>query len=428
MRILLKGGRLIDPASKRNETADILIEAGKIRRIAKNIRTKAKTLNVKGMIVSPGFIDLHTHLREPGREDEETITSGTLAAAKGGYTTVCAMPNTDPPIDSVSGVKYILTTCAQEGNIQVLPVGAITKNRAGTELTEIGKMTKAGIVAITDDGTPVMNAQVMRRAMEYAKMFNIIIISHSEDLNLSKEGMMNEGKTSTIMGLRGIPPQAEEVMIARDTALAELTGGHLHLAHVTTSRSVDLIREAKKRKINVTAEVTPHHLALSEEDVQGYNTNCKVNPPLRTSKDQKALIKGLKDGTIDCIATDHAPHLDQEKHREFDLAPFGINGLETSFSVLHETLIKTKHLTILELLEKLTVKPAQILGRSDMGLIYEGGDADIAVIDPKLQKEITPSFFLSKSMNSPYIGKTLCGFPVITLYRGRIVWKDEQVF
>ncbi|MBN2406591.1 MAG: dihydroorotase [Elusimicrobia bacterium] len=426
MKILLKSGKIIDPESKKSRIADVLIESGKIKKISGRINTKARVIDAAGMIVSPGFIDLHTHLREPGNESKETITSGTLAAARGGYTTVCAMPNTDPPIDTASGVKYILTTCAQEGNIRVLSIGAITKERKGSELTEIGKMTKAGIVGISDDGTSVMNSLVMRRAMEYSKMFGLIIISHCEDLELSKNGMMNEGKISTIMGLRGIPTQAEEIMVARDISLAELTGCHLHLAHITTRRSIALIKEAKKRKINVTAEVTPHHLVLTEEDVIDYNTNCKVNPPLRTRGDRAALISALRSGIIDCIATDHAPHLDQEKNQEFDLAPFGINGLETAFPALFTNLVDRKQLTLAELIEKLTIRPANILKRSDIGRIREGANADITVIDLNKKIDVGDDFFLSRSKNSPFIGKTLKGFPVLTIYNGRIAWHDKE--
>ncbi|MFH1416178.1 MAG: dihydroorotase [Elusimicrobiota bacterium] len=428
MKLILKGGRVIDPASKRDENADVLIEAGKISRIAKNIRnSRARTVNIKGKAVIPGLIDMHTHLREPGREDEETIMSGTTAAAKGGFTTICAMPNTDPPIDSVSDVKYILTTSAQEGKISVLPIGAITRGREGSALTEIGKMAKAGIIGISDDGTSVMDALVMRRAMEYAKMFDIIVIPHCEDLNLSKNGMMNEGKVSTAMGLRGIPTQAEEIMVARDIALAQLSGCVLHLAHITTGRSVQLIKEAKKMKIRVTAEATPHHLTLTEEDVRGYNTNCKVNPPLRKEKDRIALIQGLKDGIIDCIATDHAPHLDQEKYREFDLAPFGVNGLETAFPVLYTELVLKGIFTLSQLVEKMSLNPAGILNNKDIGRLTEGGTADISVVDLKAEQKITPGFFISKSMNSPYLGRTLTGFPVMTIYRGRTVWRNDKV-
>ncbi|MFW6134526.1 MAG: dihydroorotase [Elusimicrobiota bacterium] len=427
MKILLKGGIIIDPESKRQEKADLLIERGKIKKISKNIKADCKTIDVKNKFVAPGLIDLHTHLREPGREDEETIASGTLAGAKGGYTTVCAMPNTKPPIDSVSGVKYVLTTSAQEGKIRVLPVGAITKERKGNELTEVGKMTKAGIIAISDDGTSVMNSLVMRRAMEYSKMFNLLIIVHPEDLNLSKDGVMNEGIISTIMGLKGIPSQAEEIIISRDISLAKLTGCRLHLAHVTTKRSVFLIKEAKQRKLNITSEVCPHHLILTENDVIGYDTNCKVNPPLRTHQDRKALIKALKSGIIDCVATDHAPHLDVEKSREFELAPYGINGLETALPSLLTELVEKNHLAFLELIERMSLRPAEILKRKDLGRLKQGARADITVIDRKKEIKITPQFFLSKSKNSPMLGRKLKGFPVLTIYGGKIAWHAQEI-
>ncbi len=428
MKILLKGGRIIDPETKRNEKADILIESGKIKKIGKNLKTSAKNINLKGNVVTPGFIDLHTHLREPGGTAKETIASGTLAAAKGGWTTVCAMPNTNPPIDSVSDVKYILTTSRHEARVQVLPIGAITKERAGKELTEIGKMAQVGIVAVSDDGTSIMNALVMRRAMEYTKMFDIPIISHCEDLNLSNGGMMNEGIVSTKMGLRGIPKQAEEIMISRDISLAELSGCRLHIAHISTERSISLIQDAKKRKINVTAEVTPHHLTLTDTDVYDYNTNCKVNPPLRTEKDRLALIKGLKTGIIDCIATDHAPHLEQDKNQEFDLAPFGINGLETAIASIITFIVEKKLLPLETLIEKITLNPAKILKNDTIGRLKEGLPANITVIDLKKEKIITNNFFLSKSKNSPYIGKKLKGFPVLTLYQGKTIWRDEEIY
>jgi len=427
MKILLKNGNLLDPVSLSIKKNDILIERGKIKKIAPRINRKCKTFNIENKVIIPGMIDLHTHLREPGREDVETIASGTAAAAKGGFTTVCAMPNTNPPVDSVSGVKYVLTTSAQEGKIRVLPIGAITKERKGQELTEIGKMAKAGIIAISDDGTTVMNSLVMRRAMEYSKMFNIPVFSHAEDLNLSSDGMMNEGKISTILGLKGIPTQAEEVIISRDIAISELAKCHLHLTHVTTARSVFLINEAKKRNLNITAEVTPHHLVFTEEDVAGYNTNCKVNPPLRTKKDNTALIQALKKGVIDCIATDHAPHLDVEKEREFFLAPFGINGLETAFPLLYTELVAKKKLTLPQLAQKMTVNPAKILGKNGLGIIKQDMEADLTVIDETLEKTITNDFFLSKSRNSPCIGRKLKGFPVLTIYGGNIAWKDKEI-
>ncbi len=426
MKMLLKGGILTDPASGTELKTDILIKGKRVERIGKNLKSPGKTFDIRGKRVLPGFIDLHTHLREPGREDTETIASGTKAGAKGGFTTLCSMPNTDPPVDSVSGVKYILTTCAQEGKIRVLPAGCITKNRGGSELTEVGKMSSAGIVAVSDDGSPVMNSLVMRRAMEYAGMFGIPVISHCEDIDLSREGMMNEGLLSTMMGLRGIPCQAETVMAARDIALAELTGCRLHIAHVSAERTAALIRDAKKRGIPVTAEVTPHHLTLTETSLKGYDTNFKVNPPLRSEKDRKALLKYLKDGTIDCVATDHAPHLDTEKAREFYLAPFGVTGLETAFAVLFTYLVEKKKLHLISLAEKMTLGPARVLGRDGLGRISPGGEADITVIDTYTEKTITEDFFLSKSRNSPYLGKKLKGFPVLTLYGGRVAFKDNE--
>jgi len=328
LKLVIRNGRVVDPKNKIDKKVDILIEDGKITKIGESskfrpgdVTRSTITIDATAKVVTPGLVDMHTHLREPGREDEETIASGTRAAAQGGFTSICCMSNTQPVIDSVSGVKFILTTASQEGVVNVYPIGSITKGQKGEELAEIGKMRIAGIVGISDDGKPVMNAHIMRRALEYAKMFNLPVISHCEDLNLSMGGVMNEGFTSTVLGLKGIPRQAEEVMVARDIALAELTSGKLHLAHITTRRSVELIRQAKK-KIKVTCETAPHYFSLSEEDVQGYDTNTKINPPLRTKDDIKALCEGLADGTIDCIASDHAPHLDMEKDLEYNIAPF----------------------------------------------------------------------------------------------------------
>ncbi len=428
MKILLKKARLFDPESGKARVTDILVSNGKIERIDKSISVKCQTFYAGQRYVIPGMIDLHTHLREPGREDVETIASGTRAAAKGGFTTVCSMANTKPAIDSVSGVKYIIATNATEGKVRVLPVGAVTKELKGKELTEIGKMHKAGSIAISDDGTTVMNSMIMRRAMEYCKMFDLPLFSHPEDLNLTREGMMNEGKTSTILGLRGMPAQAEEIIVSRDISLAELTGCRLHLCHITTKRSVDMIREAKKRGIAVTAEVTPHHLTFTEEDVIGYDTNFKMKPPLRTQEDIKALINGLKDGTIDCIATDHAPHLNVEKNREFALAPFGITGLETAFGALYTFLVDKKSISFSDLVASLTVKPASILKQENLGKIEKGSPADITVIDTEKEIQITEDFFISKSKNSPYLGKKLKGLPVLTLAEGKIAYKNESVF
>jgi len=432
LKLVIRNGRVVDPKNRTDKKADVLIENGKIVKIGESsefrpgdVTRSTVTIDATGKIVVPGLIDMHTHLREPGREDEETIASGTRAAAQGGFTSVCCMPNTNPVIDSVSGVKFILTTAAQEGVVNVYPIGSITKGQKGEELAEIGKMKIAGIVGISDDGKPVMNAQIMRRALEYAKMFNLPVISHCEDLNLSMGGVMNEGFTSTILGLKGIPRQAEEIMVARDIALAELTGGKLHLAHITTSRSVELIRQAKRKKIRVTSETAPHYFSLSEEDVRGYNTNTKTNPPLRTKDDIKALCEGLADGTIDCIASDHAPHLDVEKDLEYDVAPFGIVGLETILPLVITKLVREKVLTINQVIAQLTVNPANILGL-ERGSLSIGSDADLTIIDLNLKRKIGKEF-TSQSKNSPFVGWELQGFPVVTIVGGKVVMEDGKL-
>lgn len=429
MKLLIRNGLVVDPKNRFEKKADVLIENGRIKSVGTAAALKARgarILDAKNKVVAPGFIDIHCHLREPGREDEETIRTGTRSAAKGGFTSVCAMPNTQPVTDSVSGVKFILETARQEGIVHVFPIGAITKGSLGLELASIGKMKQAGIIAISDDGKPVMNAIIMRRALEYSKIFGIPVISHCEDLNLSAAGEMNEGYTSTVLGLKGIPRQAEEVMVGRDIALVELTGGRLHIAHVSTERSVDLVRQAKKKKIPVTAETAPHYFSLTEEAVRetGYSTNTKINPPLRTRKDAEAIKKGLKDGTIDCIASDHAPHRSEEKDQEFKLAPFGIIGFETVLPLVITNLVKNRILTLSQAIAKLTSLPAQTLNLNK-GTLSPGSDADVTIIDPEETRVINS--FESKSRNSPFIGMKLTGFASSVIVKGRIVMMDGKL-
>lgn len=431
MNLLILNGTVCDPANKFYKKADVLVENGKIVKIgqlkeARSKKQEARIIDATGKIVVPGLIDIHTHLREPGHSDEETIASGTKSAAAGGFTTIFAMPNTHPPVDSVTGVKFVLMTAMHEGIVNVLPVGAITKGQKGEELAEIGKMRNAGIVAISDDGKPVMNANIMRRALEYSKMFDLYVISHCEDTNLTKDGEMNEGYISTVLGLKGIPRQAEEIMVARDIALAELTGGYLHIAHVSTAGSVELVRVAKKHGIKVSVEVTPHHFSLTDEAIKknSYNTNFKINPPLRTEDDIKALIYGLADGTIDCIASDHAPHLDEEKQQEFKVAPSGIIGLETTLPLVITNLVHKKVLTLSQAIKKLTSNPAKIFNLNK-GTLSVGSDADITIIDLIKTKVIEK--FYSKSKNSPFVGMKLTGFADTTIVAGKVVMTGGKI-
>ena len=423
MKIVIKDGHIIDPSQGIDRVGDILIEDGKIKEITDQ-GTKVKNdpeiriINAQGMIVIPGLIDMHVHLREPGFEYKETIQTGTMAAVKGGFTTVCCMPNTFPVNDNASVTEFIKRKASQEGHCAVLPIGAITKGQKGQELAEIGTMRNEGCIAFSDDGQPVMNSLIMRRALEYSKSFDVPVISHSEDLTLSDDGVMNEGLISVTLGLKGIPPEAEQIMIFRDILLAELTGGRLHIAHVSTEGSVNLIRNAKNRGMNVTAETCPHYFSLTEDAVQGYNTNAKVNPPLRTARDIAAIKEGLKDGTIDVIATDHAPHHRDEKMRAFDMAPFGISGLETALG-LSLRLVQEDILTLPQLIEKMTLNPAKIF-RINKGTLRAGMDADLLVVDDEIKYTVHAERFISKGKNTPFEGWELKGAPVLTMYKGKI--------
>ncbi|MCL4475525.1 MAG: dihydroorotase [Nitrospirae bacterium] len=431
--ILIKNGHIIDASQGLDGVGDILIKDGKIKSVKREgsgVRSqekeqKLKTQNAKlriidatGLYVLPGLVDMHTHLREPGFEGKETISSGTMAAVRGGFTSVCCMPNTDPVNDNETVTEFILRKTYAEGACYVFPIGAISKGQKGEELAEMGMMYEAGCVAFSDDGHPVMNSLLMRRALEYSKVFHVPIISHCEDLNLSDGGVMNEGTVSTFLGLSRMPAAAEEVMVARDIILAELTGGRLHIAHVSTEGSVRLIRQAKERGIRVTAETCPHYFSITEEAVKEYNTNAKVNPPLRTERDVEAIKEGLGDGTLDVIATDHAPHHRDEKLREFDKAPSGISGLETALS-LSLRLLHDGVLTMRQLVEKMTLNPARIMGLR-RGTLKAGSEADVVIVDAKREWKIDPERFASKGKNTPFHGWALKGMPVMTICKGKL--------
>ena len=420
-KLLIKNGRVVDPANRRDGKLDVLIDGGKVTDLQPSIPANgARIIDAAGKVVVPGLIDLHTHLREPGREDKETVETGARAARRGGFTTICAMPNTTPAMDHRGVVDFLRQEAQRLDVVAVHPVGAITKGREGKELTDFGELFDAGCVALSDDGNPVADAFLMRRALEYARIFNRPLIQHAEDPALATGGVMHEGVVSTTLGLRGIPSEAESVVVARDVALAELTGGWVHFAHLSTAMSVELIRQAKRRGARVTCEVTPHHLALTQEAVGEFQTEAKVNPPLRTEQDRLALIEGLRDGTIDCIATDHAPHTDWEKAADFDSAPFGISGLETALGVCVETLVVPGLLTWSQLLEKLSVNPAKIIG-SGGGTLGIGADADLAIIDPAARWIVDPQRFASKGRHSPFAGRTITGTVVQVLRGGREV-------
>jgi dihydroorotase len=421
MNILIKNGHIIDPANKVDGKLDLLVVDGKIAKLGKPGSLPAdgsEVVDAAGKLVVPGLIDLHVHLREPGYEYKETIATGTAAAKAGGFTAVCCMPNTNPVNDSRSVTELILSQAVKASSARVFPIGAITKDSKGDELAETGELRDAGCVGISDDGRPVMHAAVMRRALEYSKIFDIPVVSHCEDASLAAKGVMNEGFVSTELGLRGIPNAAEDVMTARDIELAELTGAKLHICHVSTRGSVRLIREAKQRGVQVTAETCPHYFSLTDEAVRGYNTMAKMNPPLRTAEDVAAIRQGLKDGTLDAIATDHAPHAMDEKSVEFDAAPFGIAGLETSVG-LSLKLVSDGVLTLSDLVMRMSTAPARII-RSGGGTLSVGAAADITIIDPEMEWTVNASEFQSRSKNTPFDGWKLKGKAVQTIVGGRI--------
>lgn len=427
MRLLLKGGRVIDPSRSVDEEMDILIEGNQIIGMGQNIQSaEAHTLDMKGKVITPGWIDMHVHLREPGFEGKETIETGTKAAAAGGVTSVAPMPNTQPVADNQAVIRFVKEKSQEIGWARAFPVGAITKGSLGEELAEIGELRNAGAVALSDDGRPVTDGNIMRRAMEYATMFDIPIISHAEDLALVDGGHMHEGYFSTVLGLKGIPSVSEEAMVARDILLAEMTKSRLHIAHVSTAGSVKMIREAKARGLKVTAEVTPHHLILTDEALMGFDTNAKVNPPLRTEEDRLALIAGLQDGTIDVIATDHAPHAREEKEVEFIYAPFGLIGLETLVPLVVDRIIHQGILSWKEAIAKVSLNPAKILGL-ELGTLNVDQLADITIIDPDKQAQVEKEKFYSMAANTPFDGWELKGWPVMTILNGRIIMQDGKL-
>ena len=423
--ILLRGGRLIDPSRGIDEKGDLLIARGIVESVGGKLGNPddADVIDCAGLIVSPGFIDVHCHLREPGREDVETVATGARAAAAGGFTAVCAMPNTEPVTDNQAAVGFIVRQAQRAAAARVYPIGAISVGQAGKVLAEFGEMVGAGAVAVSDDGRPVASAQLMRTALEYARTFRIPVIDHCEEPTLAAGGAMNEGIVSAELGLKGIPAEAEEIMVIRDILLARLTGGHVHLAHMSTRGSVELIRWGKERGINVTAEVCPHHLSLTEESVRGYDTDAKMNPPLRTAADVEALQEAVKDGTIDLIATDHAPHHYDEKEREFADAPNGIVGLETALSVVVTNLVKDGSLGYSDLIERMACAPARIFNLPG-GRLEKGSVADITVFDPKAEWVVEPSKFLSKGRNTPYAGMALTGRAACTIVAGLVVYRS----
>jgi len=425
-RVILKGGRVVDPVAGIDEVRDVLIEEGVIRRVERSISPEKGDVvrNCDGLIVAPGFIDMHVHLREPGREDKETIETGGRAAAAGGFTAVACMPNTDPVNDDQSVTEFIVAQARRRSPVKVYPIGAITKGLKGEELSEVGELVRVGCVGLSDDGVPVASAFVMRKALEYARMFDIPVINHAQDLSLSNGGVMHEGFHSTVLGLKGISAAAEEVMIYRDILLAEMTGSRLHVPHISTARAVDLVRAAKARGVNVTCEATPHHFTLTDEAVCGYDTSTKMNPPLRPEEDRDAIIAGIADGTIDAIASDHAPHCTEEKEVEYDIAPFGVVGLETSVALGLDRLVAADHIDLKRFVEIYSTAPARILNVPG-GSLSPGVAADVSIFSTTLETRVDPARFRSKGRNTPFVGWALKGAAMMTIVNGAIVHERE---
>ena len=424
-KILILGGHVIDPANGVDGVCDILVEDGKIAAVQPDIQAEAdRVINAAGKVVAPGFIDMHCHLRDPGQEYKEDLITGTRSAARGGFTGVCCMPNTSPVNDNASVTRYILEKAQWQGSgVHVYPVGAISKGLEGKEMAEVGRMKKAGIVAISDDGKPVMNSNLLRLAMQYADYFNVFVMSHSEDKSLVGDGVMNEGFISTKLGLPGITRAAEEVMIARDILVAEAEKKHLHLCHVSTRGGVQLIREAKARGVKVTAETAPHYIGATDAWVAGYDSNCRVNPPLREEEDRLACIRGLCDGTLDAIATDHAPHHEDEKRVEFHIAASGIVGFETAFAIANTELVKKGYMSLSDLVRVMSANPAKILG-VEGGSLAAGSAADLVIVDPEREITVDANQFASKGRNTPFHGKNYFGAVCTTMVGGRVIYQE----
>lgn len=422
--LLLQNGRVIDPSQGMDRVTNLLIVEGRIAAYDAAPTGRETVIDAVGKIVSPGLIDMHVHLREPGFEEDETIETGTAAALAGGFTSIACIPNTDPPIDTQGVVEFIRGQTARADHCNVLVVACVSKNREGKELAEIGQLVESGAVAFSDDGAPVCDAELMRRAFEYCLMFDKPVLSHAEIRELTQHGVMHEGLTSLILGLSGIPAAAEDVMTSRDIALAEATGGRLHIMHVSTVNSIDALRRAKVRDVRVTAEATPHHFSLTDECLRTFDSNCKINPPLRGREHIEAVIAGLADGTIDCIASDHAPHAKEKKMQELDQAPFGVVGLETSLGLVVTKLIEPGHLDWPAAIRKMSLNPARILG-IPKGTLQIGAEADVTVIDPKVRWTVDPSQFRSKSANTPFAGWELTGRAEVVIVGGRVKFQRE---
>jgi dihydroorotase len=423
VRLLIKNGRVVDPSSGTDETLDILVDKGKIVDLKPKIEAGGATvIDASRLVVAPGFIDMHAHLREPGREDKEDIRTASLAAAKGGFTSLCAMPNTNPVNDNRGVTEYIISEARKRAVVNIFPVAAITKGLRGEELTDMADLINAGAVAFSDDGKCIQSSQVMRRALEYSNLLEAIIIDHCEDFSLSQDGLMHEGVSSHLFGLSGIPASAEDVMVARDIILAEAAAARVHIAHLSTRGAARLVREAKKRKVKVTAEVTPHHLILTDAALENYDTRLKVSPPLRGQEDVLALSAAVREGVVDVFATDHAPHTVEEKEVEFDQAPFGINGLETAVSVLLDRLVNKNVIPLSRFIEMIATRPAQILGLKGKGRIAAGADADLTILNLHKETVVDVGKFVSKSRNNPFHGWKLRGIPAMTIAGGKVAF------